>query len=182
MPVFFLSKDFCVLGRKFVNLDASWTLWTLSLCKNLMRNFKNLLFLPHKIENFSRGRSPGPPRCLVGRKLEQLQANHCMLGSFYTAILWRDISHFSMQIFCQVSIARPHPRTWVQAATGVQNACLVSVVPLSSMTGPYPWWRHAAYQNTLPNHFRIKLHNEHSGVLVWRAAKHALVEAIGLLT
>ena len=28
LTVFFLPKVFCVPGRKFVDLDASWTLWT----------------------------------------------------------------------------------------------------------------------------------------------------------
>ena len=69
--VFFLPKVFCVLGRKFVNLDASWKLWTLSLCKTLMPNFKKLGFRPHKIEIFSQ-EGPPDPWYLVRRKLERL--------------------------------------------------------------------------------------------------------------
>ena len=41
-------------GRKLKALDAFF-------CKNLMPNFKKLGFRPHKIENFSRERAPGPP-------------------------------------------------------------------------------------------------------------------------
>ena len=55
MQCFPTEAFFCVLGCMFVNLDASWKLKTLSLCKILMPNFKKLGFRPHKIDIFPGG-------------------------------------------------------------------------------------------------------------------------------
>ena len=70
--VFFLSKVFCVQGRKFVDLDASWTLWMIFSCATLMPIFNKLGFKVPKIWKFFRGRSSG---CPFGRKLQQLKEN-----------------------------------------------------------------------------------------------------------
>ena len=69
--VFFLPKIFCVQRRKFIALDASWTLGTIFSWTILMPIFKKLGFQPPKIEFFPGG-GPPDPTSLLRCKLQQL--------------------------------------------------------------------------------------------------------------
>ena len=60
-PVFSYRRFFCVERRKFLDLDASWTLWTFFRVQFWCQSLRKLGFSHVTLKNFPGGRSPDPP-------------------------------------------------------------------------------------------------------------------------